>query len=268
MIQNDVRLTLGVIRSRIEAEKVKKSGEKVCFRIKGKTICAPIDRANEKTVTILHGMYKYRIPYGRITKESEWVPYEDYKKNKSDTFTKRPSVTQSDYEKSNAVEIKPIPKTKLNSMHENVVKFARCLDDMRAVRNKCTLDEAKCEVEFKIGKECARENALEITNKLNAHYKLPKNTLVFEGKRPSTWRGGEELGHYVHPSMKIRLYPYTGKLEKISGNKTALETLVHEWNHHYDHRGIGLSKSPHTSGFYKRVGTVYNQLKEPLDKGI
>lgn len=136
---------------------------------------------------------------------------------------------------------------------------------MREIRKKCTLSEAMCKTGFTKGRECAEKNAQEITDKLNEHYKLSKNNVLMKGSRPETYRGGDLYGDYTRPGGRIRVFPYTKVKKDVVGSKTGLETLVHEWNHHYDYEGIGLNSSPHTAGFYKRTSTIYNQLKSVLD---
>ncbi len=42
--------------------------------------------------------------------------------------------------------------------------------------------------------------------------------------------------------------------------KTFLDTLLHEWLHHYDTYTLGLN-SIHTRGFYKRLKDLKNRLK-------
>ena len=46
--------------------------------------------------------------------------------------------------------------------------------------------------------------------------------------------------------------------------KVFLETLLHEWVHHYDFTGLELDRSPHTSGFFNRI----RDLAETLGVGF
>ena len=39
-----------------------------------------------------------------------------------------------------------------------------------------------------------------------------------------------------------------------------LETLLHEWVHHYDFTGLELDRSPHTSGFFNRIRDLAETL--------
>jgi hypothetical protein len=42
--------------------------------------------------------------------------------------------------------------------------------------------------------------------------------------------------------------------------KTLLQTLLHEWVHHYDFAAFG--DSVHCSGFYARMNQLYHPLRE------
>src|ERR1700674_5658393 len=48
----------------------------------------------------------------------------------------------------------------------------------------------------------------------------------------------------------IRIYNLTAIRQQVLAPKVFLETLLHEWVHHYDFTGLQLERSPHTSGFF------------------
>src|ERR1700737_3047010 len=58
----------------------------------------------------------------------------------------------------------------------------------------------------------------------------------------------------------IRIYNLTAIRQQVLAPKVFLETLLHEWVHHYDFTGLGLDRSPHTSGFFARVRSVAETL--------
>jgi hypothetical protein len=60
---------------------------------------------------------------------------------------------------------------------------------------------------------------------------------------------------------RIRIYHRTARLQKVITPKVFLNTLLHEWVHHYDFDGLRLARSPHTTGFYARL----RALAEALD---
>src|SRR2546425_11411529 len=62
----------------------------------------------------------------------------------------------------------------------------------------------------------------------------------------------------------IRIYNLTAIRQQVLAPKVFLETLLHEWVHHYDFTGLQLDRSPHTSGFFARI----RDLAETLGVGF
>ena len=62
----------------------------------------------------------------------------------------------------------------------------------------------------------------------------------------------------------IRIYNLTAIRQQVLAPKVFLETLLHEWVHHYDFTGLQLDRSPHTSGFFARI----HDLAETLGVGF
>jgi hypothetical protein len=63
---------------------------------------------------------------------------------------------------------------------------------------------------------------------------------------------------------RIRIYHRTAVRQQVISAKVFLNTLLHEWVHHFDFAGLRLARSPHTAGFYARV----RALAEALDVGF
>lgn len=63
---------------------------------------------------------------------------------------------------------------------------------------------------------------------------------------------------------RIRIYHRTAVREQVISPKVFLNTLLHEWVHHFDFAGLRLPRSPHTSGFYARL----RALAEALEVGM
>lgn len=63
---------------------------------------------------------------------------------------------------------------------------------------------------------------------------------------------------------RIRIYHRTAVRQQVIAPKVFLNTLLHEWVHHYDFAGLRLARSPHTSGFYVRL----RGLADALDVGM
>ena len=88
-----------------------------------------------------------------------------------------------------------------------------------------------------------------------------------------TRSGGQYYGVYrtngkQKKKYSTSVYSRTAKNQKYIAPKTFLRTLIHEWGHHYDKHKLGLNNTYHTRGFYERVNTIYEQLKEPLNELI
>ena len=58
----------------------------------------------------------------------------------------------------------------------------------------------------------------------------------------------------------IRIYNLTAIRQQVLAPKVFLETLLHEWVHHYDFTGLELDRSPHTSGFFNRIRDLAENL--------
>src|SRR3989475_4807365 len=58
----------------------------------------------------------------------------------------------------------------------------------------------------------------------------------------------------------IRIYNLTAIRQQLLAPKVFLETLLHEWVHHYDFTGLQLDRSPHTSGFFNRIRDLAETL--------
>jgi len=76
-------------------------------------------------------------------------------------------------------------------------------------------------------------------------------------------RGGKtvykQYGYYHPSSQYIYITNRTAVRGQLLAPKTFLDTLLHEWMHHYDFKKLGLN-SIHTKGFYIRL----QALKELL----
>jgi hypothetical protein len=63
---------------------------------------------------------------------------------------------------------------------------------------------------------------------------------------------------------RIRIYHRTAVRQQVISPKVFLNTLLHEWVHHFDFAGLGLARSPHTAGFFARL----RALADALDVGF
>jgi len=68
-----------------------------------------------------------------------------------------------------------------------------------------------------------------------------------------------QYGYYKPDKKYIYINNRTAVRGQIIAPKTFLDTLLHEWVHHYDHCKLGLD-SIHTSGFYARLTDLKTKL--------
>jgi hypothetical protein len=62
-------------------------------------------------------------------------------------------------------------------------------------------------------------------------------------------------------AARIRIYHRTAVRQQVISPKVFLNTLLHEWVHHYDFAGLHLARSPHTAGFYMRLRVLAEALE-------
>lgn len=98
-----------------------------------------------------------------------------------------------------------------------------------------------------------------LLNWLTRHYKLPHVKLEVDD-RPRVKRDNVEFHGWYYPSgQTIRIYNRTAERGAIIADGRFIETLLHEFMHHFDTYGLHL-ESIHTSGFYKRISTLRDCL--------
>jgi hypothetical protein len=88
-----------------------------------------------------------------------------------------------------------------------------------------------------------------------------------DGRRLQSKTYGYYRCRYVDGSVtdaRIRIYHRTAVRQQVISPKVFLNTLLHEWVHHFDFAGLRLARSPHTAGFYARL----RALAEALDVGF
>lgn len=76
-------------------------------------------------------------------------------------------------------------------------------------------------------------------------------------------RGGLEFYGFCGRNGFITLFSRTARRNHPVAFKTYLNTLVHEYMHHYDWNALQI-QSMHTTGFYRRVRDVYDRLLKAI----
>jgi hypothetical protein len=70
----------------------------------------------------------------------------------------------------------------------------------------------------------------------------------------------KRYGYYRIKGNYIYIQNLTAVRGQILAPKTFLDTLLHEWMHHYDTHRLRLN-SIHTKGFYERINNLKEKLK-------
>ncbi|MBL8200082.1 MAG: hypothetical protein JNK40_03840 [Chromatiales bacterium] len=87
-------------------------------------------------------------------------------------------------------------------------------------------------------------------------------TVTVLAERPAGYWG--ELHGLYNPGQgphgTITVWMRTAKRSRVVAFRTFLRTLLHEFCHHLDFALLRLSYSFHTTGFYKRESSLYQQL--------
>jgi len=103
--------------------------------------------------------------------------------------------------------------------------------------------------------------AMTLLRYLTAKFHMPQVSLtVTDRPRPQRNRG-QLHGTYCPQTRTIKIYNTTAKTLKPISIGAFIDTLLHEFMHHYDHTYLKLNTSPHTAGFYKRISDLHHKLK-------
>lgn len=87
---------------------------------------------------------------------------------------------------------------------------------------------------------------------LNVYDKRQKHSLK-DGKLMRKTYGTYKAGN-------ITINNKTAIQQTVVASKTFLDTLIHEFMHHYDYEVLKLPLSLHTAGFYYRLGDIMKKL--------
>lgn len=98
---------------------------------------------------------------------------------------------------------------------------------------------------------------------LCAAARVPAARLSLQDRAHAEFRGDKlvvKLHGLCAPDGTITLAYRTAVRRKVVAFKTYLNTLAHEFMHHYDHQRLKLRASFHTRGFYQRVRDLMGRL--------
>lgn len=111
-----------------------------------------------------------------------------------------------------------------------------------------------------------QKTAQALCDYLCGKFKMPRVSVVVTDRaqpHSTNSRGSlnrKTLGNYRPLVMLITLFNKTAVKRKTVAIKTLADVLLHEFIHHYDYTCLNLGDSPHTAGFYKRIGDLKTKL--------
>ena len=93
-------------------------------------------------------------------------------------------------------------------------------------------------------------------------YKVSRCKLVVRNAAQPTFSAGrgKKLGQYRTGIHTIEIWNLTAKQKKVVSIKVFLDTLLHEFMHHYDMEYLKLGATIHSTGFYKRISDLNMKL--------
>ena len=75
----------------------------------------------------------------------------------------------------------------------------------------------------------------------------------------------KRYGSYKVSTKAISIHHRTASRGQVLAAKSYLDTLLHEWLHHYDFKKLKLN-SIHSRGFYMRLNDLKSKLQIPIEK--
>ena len=148
---------------------------------------------------------------------------------------------KTNYQKSNAVEtvdFQPSPKSKLLAEH---LLLAQSDVEYRQYRAQLLVDKLSLYSSIQPVK-------VKISNTRQYHKKAA-NRVVFK-----------RYGYYNPHTSYIYIQNFTAVRGQPLASKSFVDTLLHEWLHHYDSRKLKLN-SIHSAGFYNRLRDLKSKLE-------
>ncbi|MDR4508679.1 MAG: hypothetical protein MRJ65_10675 [Candidatus Brocadiaceae bacterium] len=100
-------------------------------------------------------------------------------------------------------------------------------------------------------------------NELSCLLSISSPQLVIQDKRQSHSLKDGKLARKTYGTYRdgrVTISNKTAIRQSIVAPKTFMDTLIHEFMHHYDYEGLKLSSSLHTTGFYYRLADVMKKL--------
>ena len=148
------------------------------------------------------------------------------------------NTNKAAYKKSNSIKSTSFQPTGAASAYTKKLLTSISASE-RQLLGQCLLNEMSCSLSIS-------------SAQLFVHDKPQKHSLK-NGKLMRKTYGTYKDG-------KITLSNKTAIREAVIAPKTFLDTLIHEFIHHYDYKVLKLPVSLHTAGFYYRLGDIMKKL--------
>lgn len=137
-------------------------------------------------------------------------------------------------------------------------------DELCALALALAAARARYVASGRVGDLARRAQAL--ADRLSVAFEVPKKRVLLRDRpRPHKRRGGRvvyEVFGQCEPDGLLEVYTRTAVRAQPVALLSMLDTLVHEWVHHYDFSRF--EESVHCDGFYDRVRQIYRPLRDVL----
>lgn len=97
---------------------------------------------------------------------------------------------------------------------------------------------------------------------LSQKYCIPTPQIFILDKKQPSNNFKKKYGCYNVGTQVIYIWNKTAKIGKEVSIKSYINTLLHEFIHHYDYYILHLSCSIHSRGFYSRLSDLENKLQK------
>ena len=104
-----------------------------------------------------------------------------------------------------------------------------------------------------------KQAAQNLLNYLCDKYHINRIKLIISEDKRKIIKNGQIYGFYKK-GISITIYNKTAKTNKEVSIKSFIDTLLHEFMHHYDTEYLKI-QTMHTAGFYKRISDLEKKLK-------
>lgn len=148
------------------------------------------------------------------------------------------------------------------SKNKAVYKKSNSIKDTLFKPNKTTMMYAK---RLLISTDAAERQVLgqKLLTEISQSLSIPPPQLnVYDKRQNHSLKDGKLMKktYGTYKAGNITINNRTAIRQTVVASKTFLDTLIHEFMHHYDYEVLKLPSSLHTAGFYYRLGDIMKKL--------